>query len=1035
MGFMRTSRSALCVSLCAAFLGGIAGDVRAQSTEPVAAGALRSYSTIHSIGVEWDVVNDSDHDAAATVKYRVRGASAWKSALPLMRVDFNGSNMLAGSLLFLTPDTEYTVQLSLSDPDGGPATREINVRTRPVPAPPAGGRELHVVPGVGGGDGSLMAPFGGIAAAQAAATAGDTFLLHAGSYGGRILFDVDGTATDYIVWKAAGDGEVLMNGIDIAASHIWLEGITVRDQSYATFSKDAPTNVVITRCSFFNNHYSIYLQRGGSDWYIADNTIVGDTAASSASLAGEGIELNMTSGHTVAHNRISNAGDGVSYPNTNVDIFGNDIFDVSDDGIEADNGGANVRMWGNRIHNAVHNGISFQPQAGGPWYIVRNQIVGSQESPFKFRTTDRFVLLHNTIVSWGGSTMLCCNESHLLRAYARNNLWISVQGGQLWSFDAAVRDWRTDIDYDGFDWGTSNRPFEYGGWTYPDVWAFANASGLERHGVRVARDVCFEDFQVPGPSPTPVPPHSMTLQAGCAAVDAGAVLPNINDGFAGGAPDLGAHERGLAPAVYGPRPIAVPNDPPAIRLLTPAASATFTAPATINIAVDATDSDGSVSSVEFFLNGTPIGIRHAAPWSLAWTDADAGTYTITAEATDNRGAVAMSPAVTVGVVPPPSRTGTGAATEVVLYAKNATIGGGWTVTSDATAAGGARLQNPNAGAAKVSTPLASPARYFEMTFNAERGIGYRLWMRGRATSNGWANDSVYVQFDGSVDQAELPVYRIGTTSATTYTLEDCTSCGLSGWGWQDNGFGTGVLGPLVYFATSGEQRIRVQVREDGLGIDQIVLSADRYRTVAPGPTKNDATILDEALPSTQTEVVLHAKNAAIASGWIVTNDVTAAGGARLQNPNAGAPKISTPLASPARYFEMTFNAESGIGYRLWMRGKATSNGWANDSVYVQFDRSVDQAGQPLYRIGTTSATTYTLEDCTGCGVSGWGWQDNGFGTGVLGRLVYFATSGPQRIRVQVREDGLAIDQIVLSAQTYAQQAPGALKNDGVVLPE
>jgi hypothetical protein len=59
-----------------------------------------------------------------------------------------------------------------------------------------------------------------------------------------------------------------------------------------------------------------------------------------------------------------------------------------------------VRIWGNRIHNAVHNGISFQPQNGGPWYIIRNQIVLNKEAAFKFRTTDRFVLLHNTIVNW-----------------------------------------------------------------------------------------------------------------------------------------------------------------------------------------------------------------------------------------------------------------------------------------------------------------------------------------------------------------------------------------------------------------------------------------------------------------------------------------------------------------------------------------------------------------------------------------------------------------------------------------------------------
>jgi hypothetical protein len=87
------------------------------------------------------------------------------------------------------------------------------------------------------------------------------------------------------------------------------------------------------------------------------------------------------------------------------------------------------------------------------------------------------------------------------------------------------------------------------------------------------------------------------------------------------------------------------------------------------------------------------------------------------------------------------------------------------------------------------------------------------------------------------------VYRIGTTSATKYTLEDCSGCGLSGWGWQDNGYGAGVLGPPIYFAASGAQRMRIQVREDGLGLDQIVLSAVQYFSNAPGVTKDDTTIL------------------------------------------------------------------------------------------------------------------------------------------------------------------------------------------------
>jgi regulation of enolase protein 1 (concanavalin A-like superfamily) len=508
--------------------------------------------------MEWDVAGDTNHNAFAAVDYRVQGVAAWSPALPLIRVDFNGDNMLAGSVLFLTPGTTYEVRLSLGDPDGGAETRIATVATRPLPIVPAGGRTFHVVAGTGGGDGSVANPFRGTAAAQTAAAPGDILLLHAGNYGGRITFDKPGTPPSYLVWKAAGDGEVSMNGIDIAASHIWLEGLTVRNQPYATRSIGRPDDVVIERCSFFNNHYSIYLMEGGTAWYIADNTIVGDTPYYTESLDGEGVELNNSSGHTVAYNSITSVADGISSPTTNVDMFGNDIFDTSDDGIEADGGYANVRMWGNRIHNAVHNGISFQPQNSGPWYIIRNQIVSNVEAAFKFRFTDRFVLLHNTIVNWGtaypGDALMCCNEDHLLRAVARNNLWISVQGGQIWGFDAFTKDWRTDLDYDGFDWGAATNPFSYGGLTYSTLTSFATASGLETHGIRVSHSSCFQTFDVPNPPGAPVPPQGMTLKAGCNAIDAGAILPNIDDGtFSGAAPDLGAFEYGAALPSYGPR--------------------------------------------------------------------------------------------------------------------------------------------------------------------------------------------------------------------------------------------------------------------------------------------------------------------------------------------------------------------------------------------------------------------------------------------------------------------------------------------------
>ena len=113
--------------------------------------------------------------------------------------------------------------------------------------------------------------------------------------------------------------------------------------------------------------------------------------------------------------------------------------------------------------------------------------------------------------------------------------------------------------------------------------------------------------------------------------------------------------------------------------------------------------------------------------------------------------------------------------------------------------------------------------------------------------------------------------------------------------------------------------------------------------------------------------------------------------------------------------------------------KADSNSTANDSVFVQFTNSQTGSGTAAWRIGTTSALVGFLEEGTGAGVSGWGWNDNAYGS--LGAPIYFATGGTQRIRIQVREDGVSIDQIVLSAAKYLSTSPGTLKNDTKILPE
>ena len=139
--------------------------------------------------------------------------------------------------------------------------------------------------------------------------------------------------------------------------------------------------------------------------------------------------------------------------------------------------------------------------------------------------------------------------------------------------------------------------------------------------------------------------------------------------------------------------------------------------------------------------------------------------------------------------------------------------------------------------------MASPSSFFDVDFTADAAVDYRIWIRGKALNDFWGNDSVFVQFNDSVTSSDTATWRIGTTSATAINLEDCSGCGLKGWGWQDNGWGAGVLGPLVRFAASGAHTIRIQTREDGLSVDQIVLSSGKYLTRAPGSLKDDATIL------------------------------------------------------------------------------------------------------------------------------------------------------------------------------------------------
>jgi hypothetical protein len=194
---------------------------------------------------------------------------------------------------------------------------------------------------------------------------------------------------------------------------------------------------------------------------------------------------------------------------------------------------------------------------------------------------------------------------------------------------------------------------------------------------------------------------------------------------------------------------------------------------------------------------------------------------------------------TAGAPPPPSPT------DIVIYASDlpaSALHGLWTSASDSTSPNGVTLATADTGFSTVNAPIASPTDYVDATFTAPAGTPYALWLRLKAAANSKYNDSVWVQFsDASVNGSS--VYPMNSTSGLLVNLaNDSTGSSLNGWGWVNSAYWLSQA-TTVTFAAGGTHTIRIQVREDGVLLDQIVLSPTTYSRAAPGPISNDHTIV------------------------------------------------------------------------------------------------------------------------------------------------------------------------------------------------
>ena len=516
--------------------------------------------TLINLGFEWHIDGDANRNARVQVSFRKQGETTWRDGLPLARLHgeqvvqrnvFNlvVPNMFAGSLLDLEPGTAYEARFVLSDPDGvvGPAadaTKVVTVRTRPEPTPAAGGAVYHVYPTKWQGP-KIEPAFEGIMCAYnyycgAGDTApggrprvkpGDTVLVHAGLYAyhyefygnnttvnatttfeGTYYLTADGTAEKPIVIKAAGDGEVIIDGrgnfnlFNVkAADYTYFEGITFRNTQIAIWAGTqfiaGARGLTVKRCRFEDVGMGVFANFAGSnDFYIADSVFLGRNDprhltgwtgpfwAQFQHVEGQEYPPVMKSytairlygaGHVVAHNYVADFHDGIdtemygmpegshpidgpAYPPREfwdrrpvaIDIYNNYITNAHDNSIEMDGSMHNIRVMRNMLINSASHPMSTQPSTGGPIYFIRNVVYHAPGGSTRATAGSPGVFYYNNTVTTETSAGSTAN------AHWRNNLMLG-QNAAASLFSVNTLTSYSSSDYNGFRPNPGSESFQW----------------------------------------------------------------------------------------------------------------------------------------------------------------------------------------------------------------------------------------------------------------------------------------------------------------------------------------------------------------------------------------------------------------------------------------------------------------------------------------------------------------------------------------------------------------------------------------------
>jgi hypothetical protein len=605
-------------------LSGFALEPLAQTQDETTPGATILMSTFQSISVKAPFAGDLNANSTAVIQYRMAGTTTWLDAYtPFVdrRATINSAvnpyaNQARGSIVGLTADTNYEVQVLWTDADGVSAQPAVGAISTLSYTPPLGGSTITVNSNAT------------LAAALNTVNPGETIHLDPGTYAPFIVTR-SGTASGWINIEGDPAGTSIVTGIGVAQSvrlnanfivlqHLTLgpadsNGIVVRPGRHHVFVQDNTLQDISSQCAANPNaHYGdggISVLTGANNVFVLRNTVISTSLSNPACLlspiyASPGAGIQWADGHTFVFQDNVVAGafrDSVTLDSNavteNVDIYGNTVSgDYRDDGVESKGANINVRMGGNKIETTGPGG--FTCIAGnsnsatilyGPFYIFRNtcrvqNTFALGGTVFKLGGVASYVF-HNTTdasqasVRWDGVANISANGFRDL-VYINNVMKLS--GNAIAGFwDGSLFDYnlyRNTISGINFvrSWnGTTN---------YATIAGFAAVTGQDAHSKQ--QDPLFTNSQLQINNASP-------------SLDAGVVLPNFNDStsawsFSGVGPDAGAFEvNGIADAM-------APSTPTGLSAPTLTAS-------TVNLIWTASTDNVAVAGYRVFRNGAQVG--------------------------------------------------------------------------------------------------------------------------------------------------------------------------------------------------------------------------------------------------------------------------------------------------------------------------------------------------------------------------------------------------------------------------------------------